>query len=376
MPEAMRKASQGIDRQCARCHNVKVTFVVRAEQLCNDCFIKYISTKVVKRLELNKLRAGFNQPVRKLLLPLSLGISSTCLLHLLDAHLKERSKQGRRPSFALHLLYVEESSILGSASQYKRIEMVKSVFPSYNLDVISLEDCFNFGIEIDKYMSEERPGKNDDLLQRLKNCLAAAHSPTSKVDLLQIVRDRLITAFAQRNACDHIIYGHTATRLAERTLSETAKGRGGFLPWLIMDNVAVQGVGQSYPLRDLLKKETQIYADVVDSPLMPLVMDDEAPKIATSSRDSSIDTLMCDYFTSVEENYPSIVANVVKTTGKLNTVEVPSGTPTCNLCLLPLTSEALYESLSPGSLMQMQDSSKPDRITALCHGCSQTLNLD
>ena len=361
MPEAAHILEQASTSRCARCHNERLTFAIRAEKLCKECFVKYVHTKVIKRLESNKIRGGFNEPVRHILLALSLSISSVSLLHLLDTQLKERSHQGRHPGFVIHLLFIDESRIAGLTSSQKQIQTVKTAFSAHEIDVIPIQDCFKYGINIDEY--SRREGQSEDTatdpLQRLETCLISVNSPTSKADLIHITRGRLIAAFAKQKECTHVVYGDTTTRLAERTLEETAKGRGGHLPWLVADNVALYGVERSYPLRDLLRKELLIYASIMEPPLTVFCSDDAHPGVAVSSKGKSIDLMMGQYFASVEESYPSIVANVVKTTAKLNSSTSAQDAPTCELCLLPLPSKALDEN-----------------GLNLCHGCSQTLNLD
>ena len=361
MPEAAHSFEQASTSKCARCHNERLTFAIRAEKLCKECFVKYVHTKVIKRLESNKIRGGFNEPVRHILLALSLGVSSVSLLHLLDTQLKERSHQGRHPGFVLHLLFIDESSIAGRTSLQKQIQTVRSTFSAHEIDAIPIQDCFKYGINIDEYSRGKGQSEDQatDPLQRLETCLTTVGSATSKADLIHITRGRLIAAFAERKGCTHIVCGDTTTRLAERTLAETAKGRGGHLPWLVADNVALYGVERSYPLRDLLRKELLIYVSIMDPPLTVFMSDDADPGPAASLKGNSIDLMMGQYFASVEESYPSIVANVVKTTAKLNPSISAQDARTCDLCLLPLTSKALDENGSN-----------------LCHGCSQTLNLD
>ncbi|RAL68532.1 hypothetical protein DID88_007259 [Monilinia fructigena] len=54
------------------------------------------------------------------------------------------------------------------------------------------------------------------------------------------------------------------------------------------------------------------------APLPDLVVYQEPPShISASSKSTTIDDLMAQYFESVEENFPSIVANVVRTSSKL-----------------------------------------------------------
>ena len=269
------------------------------------------------------MRSGYGEPPKKLLLPVSMGISSISLLHILDAQLRIRLEQGRSAGYALHLLHVDHSSIPNNMSHKSKIEDLRKIFPLHPLSSIPIEDCFDFDFDIEAALtngsvsSTQGPSPADNQ-ERLHHMLSAAKSATSRIDLTEIIRRRLIAAFALKHGCDGVLYGDTTTRLAQRTLSETAKGRGGLLPQLTGDCMTGDGIYCCYPMRDLLKKELSIYADITDPQLTPLVAEKDAGKpLVASSKDSTIDGLMRQYFETVEESYPSIVANVVRTTAKL-----------------------------------------------------------
>src|SRR5439155_13043867 len=126
---------------------------------------------------------------------------------------------------------------------------------------------------------EPRPG-----LQRLMD---SATSPTARLDLFEILLLRLIVAFAKREDCESILWGHSSTRLAATTLSNVAKGRGGTLPNQIGDGLSPWGLHFNYPLRDLFKSELELYAGLF--PTLSAVIIPEPSTPATSSiRETSI----------------------------------------------------------------------------------------
>ena len=175
-------------------------------------------------------------------------------------------------------------------------------------------------------------GGDEDKLQTF---LCSLNSTTSRTDALVILRRRHIVDFAHQNHCEAILWGDSTTRLAERTLAETAKGRGFSLPWIVVDGNSPQGIPFYYPLRDLLSKEIETFASLTNPTLDDLIVKDDA-KPATSTKNTSIDDLMSQYFESVERDYPSIVANVVKTAGKLQPVPLSEVEKQCELCEMPL----------------------------------------
>lgn len=191
--------------------------------------------------------------------------------------------------------------------------------------------------------------------------------------------------------------GSSTTALAELTLGETAKGRGFSLPWMINDGpVPVQRFpspwkrqdleklaersvendnqkrNQSasliiyYPNRELFRAELKQYIMLAEPPFTDLLCPASTlPSSAViSHKDVSIDEVMTRYFTEVEENYPSIVANVVRTTAKLERSD-PEQEQYCGLCGMGI--DELGDERWKGEIGDVgcgQDQT-------LCYGCSR-----
>ncbi|KAL8940501.1 MAG: hypothetical protein Q9216_002788 [Gyalolechia sp. 2 TL-2023] len=324
---------------CARCQQSNVAIMLN---LSRDCFIKYIVTKVNKRLESNKLRAAFKDAPKPLLLPFSFGSSSLALLHILDQQLQyQKNRTGRYP-FQIHVLFVDMSAALQCIEYTELWRSLKERFPSHSYATAQIEDVFdlkNFdSLEAAPSFEEQGDDIANPRQKRLEVFLAGLPSATSRVDMIGILRSRIITAFAEENHCESIVYGDSTTRLAERTLTETAKGRGGALPWLTADGHTPHKTKAVYPMRDLLRKEIIAYTAMTDPPLTPLVLEDKpGTTTSVSSKDTTIEELMGQYFASVEQNYPSIVANVVRTSSRLAAPSLdPAEGRLCRVCRVPL----------------------------------------
>lgn len=219
--------------------------------------------------------------------------------------------------------------------------------------------------------------------QRLRAFLANLPSTTSRADVRRLLVRHVLLACARREDCRALLLGASTTALAELTLGETAKGRGFSLPVLINDGaVAVVPAGTHpqqqqqqpqeeqaprrkdtttgddqetqqqqqqqaeeasgppgnnsssccssssipvyYPNRELFRGELQQYTALTEPPLTGLLLlpSSPAPAAVVSHKDVSIDEVMARYFAEVEANYPSIVANVVRTTAKLERAAV------------------------------------------------------
>ena len=363
--------------KCARCQSSDETCIIRTERLCKQCFQKYVTTKALKRLETGKLRGGYREPEKKLLVPISFGVSSICLLSFLDSHLKIRQQQGRHAGYSLHLLHVDQSSVLGEPTSEDSLDGLKQRFPLFPFSVVALESCFDYGINVDSLIDQRldaEVARSRDNLSRLMYILSTAASVTSKLDLIDVIRRRLVAAFAQTIGCSVILYGDTATHLAERTITETAKGRGGFLPWLTADGATIDETTCSYPLRDLLRKELNLFAGMIEPPLFSLITVSGPPCQPLSSKDIAINDLIQEYFESVEENYPSIVANVVRTIAKLNTPTASSKGRSCGVCNYTFVDAVWNGNQQETSFSEVKFSAtgSGERVT-FCHGCSRNL---
>lgn len=342
------------------------------------CFIKYVKSKVLKRLEVNKVRGTFNERSRILLLPLSFGGSSVAMLHILDEQISAQLERSGRASYSIHIVYVNDPSIVGSSEQHNAANLLRERFPSHKFSIISLEDVFNYhssqeNLFLDNIplaLSQDHTGNR----ARLNQILSSLPSATSKVDISNILRSRLLVGFAKENICDAILYGDSTTRLAEKTLSETAKGRGNSLPWLTADGSSPHDIKIIYPMRDLLRKEIMEFALVVSEPLTPLIyLPKSTVPAPISSKNITIDDLMSQYFASVEQNFPSIVANVVRTASKLTVPPITSASLSCNVCNFP----TVRESRPWGGDQCISTSNESETISQstqiTCYGCARSI---
>lgn len=328
--------------------------------------MKYVDTKVLKRLESNKIRGGYNDLVKTLLIPVSFGASSIVLLHILDKQLRNRVEQGRHTGYKLHILFIDQSTVLDGAPSRETMKVLQENYPSHFYATVSLEDTSEYGFDM--------PNAVQGLRNSLKHVVSSLASATSKIDFIDTTRRRLICAYAEKNGCNSILFGDSTTRLAERTLAGTAKGRGIALPWVTADDASA-GITCAYPLRDVLRKELLAYAGFVGSPLTSLIIEPSV-QAPTSSKDTTIDGLMGQYFESVEENFPSIVANVVRTSSKLVAAGVSDQCDSCSLCGNPVI-EGLWGGDQDGlTSVPAAGYEVPRQEKLLCYGCARTLQTD
>lgn len=323
---------------------------------------------------------GSKDVSKKLLLPLSFGLSSASLLHILDHQLERQYDRMNRAAYELYVvhvdLYVDAADREASATL---LEKYKSRYPRHIFSSVGLEEAMglkdidwsSLGLPQAPSITSQNSGS-----ERLQELIRSFPSATSRADIVSTLLTRLLLDVARRMECESILFGDSTTRLAEKTLTETAKGRGYSLPWKVSEGPSPYGVAFNYPLRDVLKQELTSFVSLTSPPLTDIIRHQEpSSHVSASSKLTTIDDLMTQYFESVEQNYPSIVANVVRTSSKLKPLET-DGTDACGLCGLPVEegTDGIYGwggDQNPDSRPARQDN---EHRSILCYGCSRSLN--
>lgn len=309
---------------------------------------------------------------RLLLLPVSFGPSSVSLLHILNEHLESQKRRTGRTGYDIRIVCVDTSTIEATSQDPQpRLGPLKMRYPSWEYSIIDISEVGSLPDFKTLYQEilQETPHDGSNLEQ----LLASLPSASSRADMIAMLRSRLLIHFAKQHGCECILWGDSTTRLAERVLSETAKGRGFAVPWAVSDGPTPHGINYHFPMRDILKQEIVAFTDLVEPSLTPLIEQAKTEVVATA-KNTSIDQLMAQYFESVEENYPSIVANVVRTTARLNAPSDQDGQK-CKLCQMPMDAGALgsdaWEGYQEHRIENEQDRTKDN--TGLCYGCARTM---
>jgi cytoplasmic tRNA 2-thiolation protein 2 len=178
----------------------------------------------------------------------------------------------------------------------------------------------------------KQPGESDEeVTQRV---FASATSVTTRADLESILLQRLLVAIAKQQNCEGVLWGHSDSRLAALALADVAKGRGGSVSSNIADGPSLHEINFNYPVRDIFKVELQTYAQALGEPLFIETESGTAEQAVPNIRNTSIDNLLSAYISSQGEKYPSIMANVVRTAGKLQVENTDSGALACSFCVM------------------------------------------
>ncbi|KAI5283689.1 cytoplasmic tRNA 2-thiolation protein 2 [Ascosphaera acerosa] len=252
------------EASCMDCRAAPSTVTLRKRELCENCALRFISGKILRRMDRYKLRNAPRTHRRRLLLPLSFGVGSMTLLHVLDAHLRKHAVGGARVTpFDLVVLSVQPETVGGGTSvsgeqtpgdydeerQRERMRRVQAAYP-WITEYMSarLEDVFDIDEDIlsvlrsHGWVAPEREGEAAgagagarDPAHLLRDFRTRLATPTTRRDMEQVLLARLVGAAARRAGCEGVFWGACDTTLAARALAHVAKGRGAALACEIND---------------------------------------------------------------------------------------------------------------------------------------------
>jgi cytoplasmic tRNA 2-thiolation protein 2 len=313
---------------------------------------------------------------RRVLVPLSFGVSSVTLLHILDLHLKTQQSKTGRTGFAISAIYIEDPEQDLQAGEL--LDKARQQYPDHEYASLPLHDVFRLvpdDASIRNLVPQTELKGDSSPQEQFTLLINSLTSATARADVLSTLRTRLIVEHAKLTGCESILWGESTTRLAQRTLAETAKGRGFSLPWQVSDGESPFGMNFHYPLRDVLKKELVSYMNMAESGLAGLVHETSSgvTMASMSSKKTTIDDLMKQYFESVEENFPSIVANVVRTTSKLEVRPSATSDPRCSLCSMPVPGGQFGIHGWGGDQQDGDDFASTDIKRNICYGCTRSM---
>ncbi|KAJ5139974.1 Thiouridylase cytoplasmic subunit 2 [Penicillium atrosanguineum] len=362
-----------LTRPCMDCKDAEAILTTRKRSLCSHCFKLFIQFKILRRMDGHKAPPKIQKEYlpSKLLLPLSLGVSSSVLLHILDWQLeRQRSNPHSRVAYQLHVLVIEPSTISPSNSSFdSNFEGLQKTFPTHIFTRLPFYSVFEYVPEMKELILEYAgPQFADDSSQSDEARLAAfrgsVSSATSKDDLDNVLLTRLVVAFAKQDACETILWGDSDTRLSAKTLAGAAKGRGASLTWQVSDGMSPWGVQFEFPLRDINKPELQQYKSVCPE-LSNIVIPDQPIPDNILTKNLSIDELMMRYVETQGAKYPGVMANVSRTANKLQAAG--SDDPaSCALC------GSLVGNVKGNTGITVASQFGESQGSQFCYGCSRS----
>ncbi|KJZ76042.1 hypothetical protein HIM_04498 [Hirsutella minnesotensis 3608] len=361
--------------------------------MCRNCFVDYVQGKAGKRLGAlaRDTRTSARPAPRKYVAGLSFGPSSTAMASVLDASARFHTSRKASPAFDAVLVHVDtnlsQNSPAENAPAQERLARFRERFPNLSFEYVPLSrvlgaKCMNWPALVGVEAIGSGDGEQARLLQGFLDSLP---STTSRADMTRLLVRNLLLDMALERSSSALLLGHSTTALASLTLSEVANGRGFTIPWQVNDGLYKfclyeQASDPSlrpeptwvempiyYPLREVFRNEIMLYLDLAPV-LRDLVCDDDAAASSiVSHKDLSLEEVIRKYFDSVEGPYSGIVANVVRTTGKLDRATAHIG---CEICGVALDEQG--DSRWAGELGDSVTTR--DGSARLCYGCKRTVN--
>lgn len=345
---------------CVDCASNPSSHTIRRRPLCSPCLQRFVSSKVLKRMESfrpqNQKSKSASTKKPRLLVPLSGWISSLTLLAVLVAQIRRQMEKTGRTAYEILGMH---ASIDDGRNVDVWWEKLKLEFPECEfISPISLSMVFRRDKTIESDLAligmERSPDEADDAF--MTRMFASARSATARTELKEIMLKRLVAATARENDCESVLWGHSDSKLAATTLSLVAKGRGTAVSTELADGSILWDTAFNYPLRDLFTPELDMYLQCTSEGVRTCVLGGAGDvDVPMSLKATSIDALLSTYITGQGEKYPSIMANVVRTAGKLQAPEIPEN-ERCKICAGHITDTlGQDQSLCYGCKRMMQD---------------------
>ncbi|KAH7127688.1 hypothetical protein EDB81DRAFT_809844 [Dactylonectria macrodidyma] len=389
-------------RPCKRCKAEDAQFRLRSDPTCRDCYVQYVSLKTSKRLgQMHRdIRVSRLPTARRYIAGLSFGPSSSVLVEILDDTGRRLSLKKSSSPFNPIVVHVDTDLSAGEESPARKlIEEYRRRFQHVEFECVPLSDVLT-ARSID-WSALPLPAENDAKAEpsvRLQRLFDALPTVTSRADMLRQFVRHLLLHKALESSSSVLLLGHSTSALAALTLSEVANGRGFAVPWQVNDGSCTistypaPGANENdldatapaqevsriefpvyYPMREVFRNEILQYIDLVPS-LSGLVPADQMAiggrNNVVSHKDLSIEEVMARYFDSVEDSYSGIVANVVRTTGKLERV---AGGDFCGSC--GMTVDDLGDTRWAGEIGDDPVGAGSSRdIGRLCYGCKRSIH--
>ncbi|KHO00843.1 Thiouridylase, cytoplasmic, subunit 2 [Metarhizium album ARSEF 1941] len=383
-------------KPCERCKNPNAPYDLRNGPACRDCFVEYVEDKAGRRLGAvgRDTRPPGRPGPRRYLAGLSFGPSSTVMMQLLDSC--ARFYQSKKSSPAFEPLAVHVDTDLSRAADQKDgpaqrlLSKYRERFPNISFECVHLSKIC--AVKTLDWSALGRPDVNGpaagDHVGRLRDFFDSLPSVTSRADILRLFVRHILLDTALERSYTALLLGHSTSALAALTFAEVANGRGFAVPWQINDGPFAVCTHDSrpapagrkdvrrvqmpvyYPLRELFKNEIKLYLDLVPSLKELMPEDNSTAGNVVSHKDLSITEVMERYFDAVDGPQSGIVANVVRTTGKLD--RAASGS-FCLMCGMTLDEQG--DSRWAGELGDDVDACHvTSRAARLCYGCKRSID--
>lgn len=323
-------AKAKFDKICCKCKE-RPAFTVIGTNIgyCQECF----DASFVHKFRATIGKSALIRRGAKVALAYSGGACSSAALDILTKGISCEIK--KRLRFEAGLLFVDESCLHTgiTAEKVKEIQDIMEASP-FDSHTVKLEKVLTMAYCAEKQENVE----NDDstIRQNLQQVFASIKSSTAKEEILERLRNRLLSIEANRLGYDFVIVAESNSRLAVKTLCSVTMGRFGKSlqqDCAFSDGFRCKFSGGSHilrPMKDTAAKEIATYVNMHNLRTVFL------PNYSTfQSKRDCIQSLTESFVVSLSVNFPATEMTIYKTSGKLKGEkknDVAIETNICGLC--------------------------------------------
>ncbi|KAL5288114.1 CTU2 family protein [Megaselia abdita] len=360
------QAETEICKKCDSSNKATVKLMFR-DQECTDCFLVYARHKFRATLGSSKILPKDSEVL------LIFDGSSEALVLLDMLHYAQSQNKFKRLHCSTKILYIDESSINKKTCNLKEIKSFLNSydFPAFAINIASKSlECH----ELQSFSST-----NDGNSEWVEN-YTALKSTTTRKDLLEVHRKKLIESVTKQLKCGFVFFPQISTQLASTLLTNVALGRGASVASdvALVDN-RFPGIKIVRPLKDLNQEEVDVYLKVRGLKTL-------CPEFSESSKETSIQSITKSFVNGLQKDYSSTVSTIFRTGGKIASKD---SSKLCSYCKSPLDIEESETLLATEFSRIVSENANQDEVTEsvnkleklalqglhdgdlahLCHGC-------
>ncbi|CAF0936675.1 unnamed protein product [Brachionus calyciflorus] len=326
------KPDLALFRKCLKCDKNSVVVTRINDAMCKECFVEYFTHKFRATIGKSKL---FDKD-EVVMFPYSSSDSSVAMLHLLFKGVGEEAK--KKFTFKTICVYIEDNYVFESnSSTHERITFMENVkksveYSGFKFYYSLIENC----LEPSKNIVSDEIAKlnlNNENKEKFLNLINSCKNQTSKEELLKRLKTQLINRIAIELKIKKIIFPVSCTNLTIDMLTNVALGKGAHLSIeTSLEEKLSNGLVYVRPLRELTSKEIAFYNryNNIDSNIMA------KSSSLKNLPNSTIYRLTEKFINSLQNEYPTTVPTIFRTSDKLTPTDELCPEDSCMLCELPV----------------------------------------
>nr|XP_023029119.1 cytoplasmic tRNA 2-thiolation protein 2 [Leptinotarsa decemlineata] len=310
-----------LSKTCIKCRTEPPCIVLRdKDSYCEACFLAGTTHKFKALLGKSRLI----RPKDRVLIYHKVGHPSTALLHFLRAGLDLSTPKKLR--FEPVVLFIDDQYHLSLDERLELLKAVEQEIKSFGFkgNFVSFAEYVSNPAKIDELILSSDLQITQDDQMKLSASITKKCTTTSRKDIEDLLRRRLLLDVAKSRSCKFIFTPEISVDTASQLLTNISLGRGSHIPndTGFCDD-RDDDVKILRPLRLFDMKELVLYNEINNSKPLSIRQPEVNPY-------SSVQDLMKKFVSDLQVNFPSTVNTILKTGDKLAVAE--SGPLKCKMC--------------------------------------------